>query len=73
MLVEGTEIGRQRFPLETIKDSPSVGNMPRFINLEGIASLEVADNDAVDQLVQNLPGGRFHIGQYGIERISEGM
>lgn len=67
LVVEGEDIGRQRFPLELIKVAPRVGNTPRFVYLEGGASLEVADNDAVDQLVPNLPGGRFHIAQYRME------
>ena len=67
LVVEGEEVGQRRFPLELIKVAPRVGNTPRFVYLEDGASLEVADNDAVDQLVPSLPGGRFHIAQYRME------
>ena len=67
LVVEGEKVGRRRFPLELIKVAPRVGNTPRFVYLEDGASLEVEDNDAVDQLVPNLPSGRFHIAQYRLE------
>lgn len=67
LVVEGDETGTRRFSLEQIEVAPRVGDTPRFIQLEGGASLEVADNDAVDRLVPDLPGGRFHLIQHVLE------
>ena len=67
LVIEGGEIGTRRFPLERIEIAPRVGDTPRFIQLEGGASLEIADNDAVDRLVPGLPGGRFHLMQHVME------
>lgn len=67
LLIEGEDIGKIRFPLEMIKVAPRVGNTPRFIYLEGGASLEVLENDTVDHLAPSLPGGRFHLAQYRME------
>lgn len=67
LVVEGDHVGRRRFPLELVKVAPRVGDTPRFIYLDGGASLEVLENDVVDGLVPRLPGGRFHLAQYRLE------
>jgi len=67
LLIEGHDVDRRRFPLEMIKVSPRVGNTPRFIQLTDGASLEVTENDVIDQLAPDLPGGRFHLAQYQLE------
>ena len=67
LLIEGEDVGQLRYPLERIKVAPRVGNTPRFIYLDGGASLEVLENDDVDRLVPSLPGGRFHLAQYRME------
>jgi Zn-dependent protease with chaperone function len=67
LLIEGDEVGRLRFPLEVIKVTPRVGNTPRFIELADGAGLEVTDNDVIDEMAPDLPGGRFHAFQFGME------
>lgn len=67
LVIEGEEIGRLRFPLERIKVSPRIGDTPRFLYLDGGASLEVGENDVLDGLATSLPGGRFHLAQHRLE------
>lgn len=67
LLIKGEDVGLLRYPLELIKVAPRVGDTPRFIYLDGGASLEVLENDAVDRLVPSLPSGRFHLAQHRME------
>ena len=67
LVINGEDVGKLRFPIELIKVAPRVGDTPRFIYLDGGASLEVSENDLVDRLVPMLPSGRFHIAQYRVE------
>ena len=67
LVIKGQDVGELRFPLALIKVAPRVGDTPRFIYLDGGASLEVSENDMVDRLVPSLPGGRFHLAQHRVE------
>ncbi|MGI9488879.1 MAG: M48 family metallopeptidase [Geminicoccaceae bacterium] len=67
LVIKGDDVGELSFPLEQIKVAPRVGDTPRFIYLDGGASLEVGENDMVDRLVPSLPGGRFHLAQHLLE------
>ncbi|MGI9508680.1 MAG: M48 family metallopeptidase [Geminicoccaceae bacterium] len=67
LVIEGDDVGRLRFPLDLINIAPRVGDTPRFIYLDGGASLEIEENEAVDALAPRLPRGRFHLAQHAVE------
>ncbi len=67
LVLRGTTIGKQAYPISEVKVAARVGNTPRFLYFDDGASLETAENDAVDEIVPALRHGRFHLAQHRVE------